>query len=339
MKILTIVGNGFDLGHHLPTSFDDFIQSNPAVFPEKYATFRGGDGTWKMVEALYGKQLCEILSERSWHDITEVVEQIIRDYGLNEYGEVDYYNFSSDAFEDEYQAIQFRVGLLTEFEKDFQKYLRERCGDAVLAKIKTHNSIRQILISSARIISFNYTSTIETAYGVFNIDHIHGRVDTSIAIGSGALDEAKRSLVDDEYPTIDKFGRDKYGLQELAGFYDYDDEGNRYPKVFIGRFFNEVAASAKERETEVFDLLDAKNKDALASRINTIDCLNKEYYDRVYIIGHSLGEADYSVFDAINKDAETVCFYYSNEEQKEMENILKRLGLRYLMVPSAEIFQ
>lgn len=46
-------------------------------------------------------------------------------------GEVDYYNFSSDAFENEYQAIQFRVGLLTEFEKDFQKYLRERCGDAV----------------------------------------------------------------------------------------------------------------------------------------------------------------------------------------------------------------
>ena len=44
-------------------------------------------------------------------------------------------------------------------------------------------------------------------------------------------------------------------------------------KVFIGRFFNEVAASAKERETEVFDLLDAKNKDALASRINTIDSL------------------------------------------------------------------
>lgn len=28
MKILTIIGNGFDLGHLLPTSFDSFIQSN-----------------------------------------------------------------------------------------------------------------------------------------------------------------------------------------------------------------------------------------------------------------------------------------------------------------------
>ena len=339
MEILTIIGNGFDLGHGLPTYFDAFIHSNPAVFPEKYATFRGSDGTWKMVEALYGKQLCEILSERSWHDITEVVEQIIHDYGLNEYGEVDYYNYSSDAFEDEYQAIQFRVGLLTEFEKDFHEYLRKNCGDAVLDKITTYNNIRQVLISSTRIISFNYTSTVETAYGVFNIDHIHGSVDASIAIGSGALDEAKQSLVDYEYPTIDKFGRDKYGLQELAGYYDYDDEGNRYPKVFIKRFFDEVAASAKVRETEVFALLDAKNKDALASRISTIDSLNKEHYDRVYIIGHSLGEADYSVFDAINKDAEVVCFYYSEDEKEGMENILKSLRLRHVMVPSAEIYR
>lgn len=87
MNILTIIGNGFDLGHGLPTSFDAFIQSNPSVYPKKYATFRGGEGTWTRVEWYYGKQLCKILAERSWHDVTEVVEQIISDYGLNEYGE------------------------------------------------------------------------------------------------------------------------------------------------------------------------------------------------------------------------------------------------------------
>lgn len=339
MKILTIIGNGFDLGHSLPTAFDKFIFSQPSIFPKKYATFKDGDGTWKMVEALYGEQLCEILSERSWHDITEVVEQVIQDYGLNEYGEVDYFNFSSNAFEDEYQAIKYRVDLLAEFEKDFQQYLREMCGDDVLTKIKTYNNIRQILSVSSQIITFNYTSTIETAYGIANVYHIHGNVDTSIAIGSGALDEAKESLVDAEYPTIDKFGRDKYGLQELAGYYDYDDEGNRYPKVFIERFFNEVAASAMARESEVFNLLDEKNKDALSSRICAIDSLRNEHYDRVYIIGHSLGEADYSVFDAINKDAEVVCFYYSNEEKDDMAKVLRKLGLKYSLKPNSDIYQ
>lgn len=71
-----------------------------------------------------------------------------------------------------------------------------------------------------------------------------------------------------------------------------------------------MAASATKREAEVFSLWDAKNKDALTSRISAIDSLGKEHYDRVYIIGHSLGDADYSVFDAINKDTEVICFYY-----------------------------
>ena len=212
---------------------------HPSIL-KKYATFRGGDGTWTMVESDCGKQLCKILAERSWHDITEVVEQIISDYGLNEYGEVDYFGFSSDAFEDEYQAIQFRVDLLSEFEKDFQQYLRATCGDAVLYKIVTYNNIRRILNASSRIISFNYTSTIETA---------------------------------------------------------------------------------------------------LTSRISIIASLAGEHYDRVYIVGHALGVADYSVFDAINKDAEVICFYYSEDTKVEMETALKSLGFRYVMVQNAEIYR
>lgn len=339
MKTLTIIGNGFDLGHCLPTSFNAFIYSKPSIYPEKYATFRGGDGSWNMVESLYGEQLCDILDERSWHDVTEVVAQIVQDYGLTEYGEVDYYDFSSDAFEEEYQAIQFRIELLTEFEKDFQQYLLEKCSDAVLTTIATYNHIHHILSSSDRIINFNYTRTIEIAYGIPEVDHIHGSVETAIAIGSGTLDEAKNTLVDTEYPTIDKFGGDKYALQELAGYYDYDDEGNSYPNVFIERFFNEVASAATTREKEVFNLLDAKNKDTLETRIKVINSLGEEHYDRVYIMGHSLSEADHSVLNAINKDAEAVCFYYSEDGKSSMEATLKKLGLRYVMIPNSELYR
>lgn len=339
MKILTIIGNGFDLGHWLPTSFDAFIKSNLPIFSEKYSIFRSGDGTWNMIESLYGEQLCDILSNRSWHDITEVVEQIINDYGFTEYGEVNYFNYSSSVFKDTYEEIQYRIDLLTEFEKDFHQYLLDKCGAAVLSNIKTFDSIHHILTDSTRIISFNYTKTIEIAYNISNVDHIHGCVDTSIAIGSGTLDEAKESFIDADYPTIDKFGRDKYGLQELAGYYDYDDEGNRYPNVFIEEFFNQVSASAIEQETDVFNLLDVKNKDTMSSRIQVIDTLHKEYYDKVYILGHSLGLADYSVFDAINKDAEVVCFYHTQAERVTMEKTLKSLDLRHILVPNSEIYR
>ena len=54
-------------------------------------------------------------------------------------------------------------------------------------------------------------------------------------------------------------------------------------------------------------------------------------------IGHSLGLADYSVLDAINKDAEVVCFYHS--ETEDMEKTLKDLGLHYVMKPNTTIYR
>lgn len=100
-----------------------------------------------------------------------------------------------------------------------------------------------------------------------------------------------------------------------------------------------MASAATTREKEVFNLLDAKNKDTLETRIKVINSLGEEHYDRVYIMGHSLSEADYSVFNAINKDAEVVCFYYSEDGKSSMEATLKRLGLRYVMIPNSELYR
>ena len=53
MKVLTIVGNGFGLGHGLPTRFDDFINSNPELCREKYSVFSDENGNWSDVESKY----------------------------------------------------------------------------------------------------------------------------------------------------------------------------------------------------------------------------------------------------------------------------------------------
>ena len=66
-------------------------------------------------------------------------------------------------------------------------------------------------------------------------------------------------MVDFEYPSIDSFEKRKYGFQEMMGYYEYDDEGNRFERTFIKRFFDEVAVSVKENE--LFSILVEKRKD------------------------------------------------------------------------------
>ena len=338
MKTLTIIGNGFDLGHGLPTTFDAFVKSKPYIYPEKYDIFKGAGESWTEIENTYGNQLRDILDSRDWHDVLDVVDTIVQDYGITEYGNVDYYGYSSDAFEEQYRDILFRVNLLSEFEHDFQKYLLEKCNPEILSNLPMYKEIRNILDSSTRIISFNYTDTVEAVYHIKNVEHIHGSIHTSIAIGSGALDDAKTNLVDDIYPSADSFSKDKYGLQERLFYYDYDEDGNLTPKTFIAQFFDEVSSSAKEREEDIFSLVDAKNKDALSSRTHIIDSLFAEHYDTVYILGHALGDADYSVLDAINKDANVICCYHSENEKPKMENVLQSLGLKHSLVHNSSIY-
>ena len=68
MRVLTIIGNGFDLGHGLPTLFDQFIEYNPSVYKSKYGVFQNDCNSWNQIESKYEELLCEIMESRSWQD-------------------------------------------------------------------------------------------------------------------------------------------------------------------------------------------------------------------------------------------------------------------------------
>jgi hypothetical protein len=337
MKVLTILGNGFDLGHQLPTQFNQFIASNPS-YREKYGVFSNGDNSWNYVESKYEQLLLDLMENRSQKDLSEEVEQVISDYGLNDYGEVNFYNYTFEALDEEFDSISSLVALLEEFERDFLAYLSTCCSDEQLKKLPSKASITKILSDSSRIITFNYTHTAEIVYGASNVVHIHGDVDETIAIGSGALDAAKNSTIDFAYPTRDSFSKDKHGLVEMMRYYTEDMDGHLVEDHFVRRFFDEVAAAAEERESELFALLDAKSKDSLAERQDVIDMLHHEHYDVVWIIGHSLGEADISVFDSINKDVHIIYVYHEEAECTERMCTLKRLGLSFEMVSDRVLY-
>lgn len=339
IKTLTIIGNGFDLGHDLPTRFDNFINSNPALYKSKYDIFCNGKNSWNDIENKYQKLLCHVMEQRSWLDITEEVEQIIRDYGFTEYGEVDYYGYVSEAWDDEINNITNLIQLLEEFEQDFQNYLKVACNDKAILDAKPRYNISEILHRSDTIISFNYTHTVELLYGIENIFHIHGDVDDCIAIGCGTLDRIKESLIDAEYPTMKKFTPDKHGLSEMMFYYEEDMDGNRVENHFIKGFFDDVVASVEDKESEIFSLLDRKSKDSLSFRKKIINMLKGQHYDKVYIIGHSIGNADFSVFDAINKDAIVTCSYFDENDFVDKDDALRKLQLEHQYIRDSELYQ
>ena len=325
MRVLTIIGNGFDLGHKLPTSFDEFISSNKDVFEEKYELFKNGNNSWNEVEQRYSDLLLDAILNRETFDVIDEVDQIIQDYGLNDFGEVDYYNYTSDAFVETYNEIIKYITLLKDFEEDFLHYLKKMCSEANLSEIVPLKKLKAIINASNKIINFNYTNTIEVVYKRSDIIHIHGNIDDCIAIGSGALDDAKVSAVDYKYPTKNNFSKDKHGLIDMLGYYEYDLEGNLVERAFVKNFFNEVSLGISENEDGIFELLDKKSKSTLELRKKVIQDLRKEHYDLVYIIGHSLGDADKEVFDSINKDAKFIYFYHENIESNRNFDIKKRI--------------
>ena len=152
------------------------------------------------------------------------------------------------------------------------------------------------------------------------------------------MDEAKKSTIDYEYPTRDKFSKDKDGLAEMRAYYTEDMDGRWVEDHFVRRFFDEVAVAAEEKEDELFELLNVKSKDSLDERQDVIGLLRSEHYDKVYIVGHALGKADLNVFEAINKDAQVVYYYHKVEERDDREAILTELGFNVEMVSDEYLY-
>lgn len=328
---LVILGNGFDLMHGLETRFIDFIKSNHK-FEEKYHEFCSEDGSWNQIEINYQNKIMKIIKERDEINILEEIDEIIDNCGLNDYGEVDYNGYSSNVYDDETVKLESYVNLIDSFEKDFMIYLKEKCSLQVLLSIEKFQDIYILLHMAKKIINFNYTDTVEELYGVSHVNHIHGDLHGKIAIGNQSLNEIKNSLIDGEYPPTNVYGNDKHSFQEAMIYYEEDMDGKLVKNHSIEIFYNEVVAKNQKREIELFELLDKKNKDSLEKRINTIKDLNKVKYSSVIIIGHSLGIVDYPVFDSINKDAIFYCYYHSQDDYTHMDDILKKLGVKYELI-------
>lgn len=124
-KKLVVIGNGFDLGHGLKTNFEDFIGTNSQVLNKKFADLKNGKNSWSEIETDYKSKLNTFISKL---DILFLVDDemssIIDAYGLNKYGDVNYYGYNNGMFNSLINEIDRCATLLCDFEIEFAEYLR-----------------------------------------------------------------------------------------------------------------------------------------------------------------------------------------------------------------------
>lgn len=339
MNKLIIIGNGFDLGHGLKTRFGDFIETNP-IFATRYASFRKGDCNWNEVESQFKWLILSSLERNSGCvEVSEKVQEIIDSYGINDYGEVDYYVRDSDAFAHEINDTQPLVALLKDFETNFLNYLKSMYNDSDVKKgSHPRKSFQRLFDSTSRVISFNYTNVVELLYGFTRVEHIHGTINSEIAIGCDTFDRITKSLVDGEYPRVDSFDKSKDGMIDRMTYYDYDMEDNLVVREPVRRLFGDVFSGAISNEKKLIQLLRAQSKEFVAERKRIINSLSETVYDEAIIIGHSMGKADQSIFESI-KSKKVLCYFHGETDRCSKELYIEKKFLNFILVSDEQLYE
>ena len=81
-----------------------------------------------------------------------------------------------------------------------------------------------------------------------------------------------------------------------------------------------------------------KSKDYLDERNEIIRSLKREHYDEVHILGHSLGEADWSIFSALNA-AKIICYYHDEKDYENKQQIILQNGWDIVLLPDCIVFK
>lgn len=327
---LYVIGNGFDLAHKLPTKYSCFIKSNPEKFETKYDVFQGDD--WNQIEKTIGEVILEKRAELeeliSQIDADEITDDIISSYGMNDYGEVDYYGYEHEDLGILLYDLNKLTQLILSFEEDFKKYLEENLSYD-FGKI---TSFANLLEEKSVFISFNYSMTLEKIYGIKDVKHIHGTLHDKIKIGyNSEISKFDMTLGDLEYPRFeDIIVRSKHDLPDRQSRYDNVPDENGYPtsEVVPVRerydFHNEVSGDITKKKDEIQSELHTSDKSKFVDRITVMESIKDMQFNEVIVLGHSLGEMDYDFFDeTFPRIAKIKCNYYDENDLKRKQEIAK----------------
>ncbi|MFC4799454.1 bacteriophage abortive infection AbiH family protein [Neobacillus sp. GCM10023253] len=196
MRSLFIIGNGFDLDHKLPTSYEHFHKYLRKTYPgakDMSPSYNISSTLMPDGEEVYDENevasfLIDIISKAEGYGDWKDFEASLGKLDLEEYlGDMAYWmddeNDDDDLWKSAYRnedASKHFYWVTIKIKDIFPKWI-----DSIsLRGVKPKKSFKNLIDRENDIfLTFNYTRVLEDIYGAENVIHIHGEQGGSIVIG------------------------------------------------------------------------------------------------------------------------------------------------------------
>ncbi|WP_128330113.1 bacteriophage abortive infection AbiH family protein [Apibacter sp. HY039] len=310
IKKLYIIGNGFDLHHHLKTSYLDFanfLKRNDIELYSKLELYISYPKEDKNLWSNFEENLANL-------DIDRIVDEHFGDlpnYSSEDFRDRDRFVFPN--IMEEYYEI-FTNGLFSHFQNFIQSI---KFPDSL-------NNHRVLLDNNAFFLTFNYTNTLEKVYDINknNIKYIHNSAiygNEQIILGHGT--DPKKFEEEIPEPPNDVDPEDYADWYNTNIYYDYSyDTG----KDTLLQYFSTTFKPTKEI---------IKTNSNFFSKLDSVT--------EIFVLGHSLSNVDIPYFEEIIKKTPSntkwfVSFYNSIEKQKHFDT-LTNLGVNHKLITQFEL--
>lgn len=293
MKILYVIGNGFDRHHDINCSYIDFrdwvVAHNSSFLFHMDEIYGWCDSYWW---ADFENKLGEI-------NVMEYAQQVAYENTVD---------LSSDHCDSMWNDAQIEVeNQMTELYGNLQSLFEEW-----VAQLNEPNPDKRVYIDAhdATFMTFNYTRTLEQLYGInpSKVMHIHGvaGIGEKLVVGHGMTYEALRA----KYPTPNDLYHAGKLDKETAASFDIHDE------LAWEEAFNQVASMQKPVE-EIME-----NNESFFESLKGME--------KVCVYGFSFSEVDQPYLERIVKlspNAHWEISYYSIADRNKVRVFVKKQGI------------
>ena len=192
MNKLFIIGNGFDIAHHLPTKYKHFRKylikeyDNPySYIPEEAIGPDGETANYRHVAGLLINLFDGYYNDEDWGDVEAALpdldyRQFLEDVNMENDDRNIYHTIYSN--EDAINNLGTCMPIMKEL---IHEWL-----ETVVIDVNTKKEFPNLINKDGLFLTFNYTDTLEKVYKINpkNICHIHGMIGQDIVFGHGKID-------------------------------------------------------------------------------------------------------------------------------------------------------